>query len=178
MKTKGVRKKNQFQVVITTTDQKIDEILKNITMWTTSCELPERGQEFTEMKYQGYPFQVPTTMTMGQELTMTIKSDGKGELRRACLAWQAKISNPAISDGSIGEGDKKIPSDAIVRILCYDDNMEKVIETYKLIGVAVEKVGSLEFSNDEGDVAEFELALKFQWWEIEEVNEGEFTDIR
>jgi hypothetical protein len=177
MKSKGLRKQNQFQIVITTGDQAIDESLQNITMWANGVELPERAQAFQEVPYHGFPFQIPTVMTMSQEVTMTVKCDGDGELRRACLAWAGKTSNPAISDGSMGEGDKKIPSAGNIRILCYADDMETVTESYKLLGAIPMTVGALEFSNEGAEITTFELAVKFQYWELEEA-EGRFNDIR
>jgi hypothetical protein len=177
MKTKGLRKQNQFQIVITTGDADIDDTLQNITMWANNAELPERTQNFAEVFYHGYPFQQPTNMTMTQETAMTIKSDGDGEIRRACLAWEAKTSNPAITDGAMGEGDKKIPTAGNVRILCFADDMETVTEIYKLVGASVMTVGALEFSNENADIATFELTIKYQYWELEEA-QGKFNDIR
>lgn len=148
-------------------------------MWANGISLPERSQEFGDVHYHGYPFKYPTVMTMGQETTIPLKCDANGEIRRACLAWEGKISNPAITDGSMGEGNKKIPKDSNVRILCFDEDMENVVETYRLVGAAVSKVGELEFSNDSADVATFDLDLVFQYWEIEDVDSsGKFNDIR
>ena len=41
---KGVRKQNQFQVVITSGHNDIDAALENITMWASSSNLPGRQQ--------------------------------------------------------------------------------------------------------------------------------------
>lgn len=178
LKTKGIRKKNQFQIVVTTGYSDIDKALEDMTIWVNNSELPSRTQEFTEVKYQAYPFQLPTVMTMTQEHTMTVKSDSDGELRRAFLKWMSYTSNPAFSDGSVGEGDKKIPTAGNVRILLYKDDMKTVSEIYKLVGVAVQEVGALELSNEDAEIATFDIILKSQYWENEEANTGNITDIR
>lgn len=176
MKTKGLRKKNQFQIIITTGDNEIDKALENFTMWTNNAFVPHRQQQFIDVPYHGYPFKMPSIMVMEQETSLTVKCDGQGEMRRAFLAWQNKISNAAITDGSIGEGNKKIP-DGSVRILCFGDDEKTVIESYKLVGAAVSNVGPMEFSNDDAGAVTFELGLTFQYWELENTI-GKFNDIR
>ena len=40
LKERGIRKQNQFQLVITTGIAEVDESLQNITMWASTCHTP------------------------------------------------------------------------------------------------------------------------------------------
>ena len=177
LKTKGIRKTNQFQIVITSGHADIDKTFEDVSMWAAGAELPSREQVFVDVTYQAYPFKIPSKMTMTQEISFDMKCDSSGELRRAFLKWMSYISNPAISDGSSGEGDKKIPTSSNVRLLIYDDTMDEPVEIYKLIGVAPSEVGTMAMSNDDASIATFSVKLTYQYWELEDTT-GKFNDIR
>ena len=66
VKTKGIRKQNQFQVVITSGYADIDKTLENFTLWANNSKLPGRTVETAELLYQAYPFKLPTRMIMDQ----------------------------------------------------------------------------------------------------------------
>jgi hypothetical protein len=177
VKERGIRRNNQFQVVVTTGITEVDQSLEDITMWASTATLPSRKQNFVDVFYHGYPFKVPTNMEMDQTMTMTIKSDEDGEYRRAFLKWQSTVSNPAISDGSIGEGDKKINTQSNIRLVFFKDDMETVVETYRLVGCIPSSVGDMSLSNEESALATFDVELTFQYFELEEAT-GTFNEIR
>ena len=177
LKERGIRKQNQFQLVITTGVAEVDESLQNITMWASTATLPARQQEFTDVFYHGYPFKLPTKLGMDQTTTLTIKSDSDGEYRRAFLKWMSTVSNPALTDGSIMEGDKKINTSSNIRMIFFKDDMQTVAETYKLVGCTPSSVGTIDLSNESADISTFDVELTFQYFELEET-EGRFNDIR
>ena len=92
-------------------------------------------------------------------------------------AWQAKTVNPAISDGSLFEGDRNINLGSVVRIHLLG-NGGQVTEIYKLLGVKVRNVGPLSVSNTDAGVATFSVSLESIYWEIESgtVANGSFKD--
>jgi hypothetical protein len=87
------------------------------------------------------------------------------------------VSNPAISDGSIMEGEKKINTSGNIRMIFFKDDMETVSETYKLVGCVPSSVGGMTLSNESADISTFDVELTFQYFELEEA-EGAFSDIR
>lgn len=68
---------------------------------------------------------VPIKMTMEQEHTMSVLDDVNGSNRRLFLAWLAKIINPAISEGSVFEGDRGV-SKAVIRLELFDKDNKTV----------------------------------------------------
>ena len=163
------------EIQLTTGYNDIDKVFEDLTMYAQGFEVPTRTQEYVEVQFKGYPVPVPSLLKMGQDHTLTINADVDGELRRACLAWQAKISDPAISDGSVFTGDRRVNNKSVMRVLLLDNDMMTVTETYKLIGVKPQEVGPLAISNTGGDVATFTLSFKSLYWEIENSNNGAFV---
>lgn len=179
MSTNQVRTANLFELEISIPSYPdIQTIFNdlNITMYAEGFELPSRTLNFTEVAYKGYPVPIATTTTMTQEHSLTIRADMNGELRRAFLAWQAETSNPAISDGSIFEGDRRIREQDTVKLHLIGNDMRESIETYVLYGVKVAEVGALSMSNNTSPgVATFSVSLKSIYWEILESKEGKLT---
>ena len=176
MQTKGVRTQNLFQLEIITGYSDVDKVLEDFTIWAETAEVPGRQQEFADIPYQGYPFQIPTKMTMTQEHSFTVRSDAHGDIRKAFLKWMSYVSDPAISQGSILGGDKRIPVNASIRMFMMDSTMEKVLETYKLNGCGVMDVGTIAMTNADVAIATFDVNIKSQFWELQD-NVGEFKDL-
>ena len=176
MQKKGVRTQNLFQLEIITGYSDVDKSLEDFTIWAETAEVPGRQQEFAEIPYQGYPFQIPTKMTMTQDHSFTVRSDAYGDIRKAFLKWMSYVSDPAIGEGSKLGGDKRIPVTASIRMFMMDSNMEDILETYKLVGCAVMEVGTLGMTNADVAIATFDVQIKSQYWELQD-NVGEFKDL-
>lgn len=155
--TNQIRTTNMFEMTITSGYNDVDKVLANITMYGQGFSLPTRSQDFAEVAFKGYPVPVPTVMKMEQDHTITINADVDGELRRAFLAWAGKVSDPAISDGSVFTGDRRVNNKSIIRIHLLDNNMKDVSETYKMIGVKIMSVGNLQVSNTDANVSTFDV---------------------
>ena len=93
------------------------------------------------------------------------------------LKWMSTVSNPALTDGSIMEGDKKINTTSNIRMIFFKDDMKTVAEIYKLVGCTPSSVGTIDLSNESADISTFDVELTFQYFELEET-EGRFNDIR
>ena len=175
---KPVRSNNMFEMFITTGYNDIDTVFKNITMYGQGFELPTRTVNFASVSFKGYEVgnAVATNMAMGGEHNITVNADINGELRRAFLAWQGKTMNPAISEGSVFEGDRRLNNSSVVRIHLLGNDFKSISEIVKLINVKVQEVGSLSLSNVGGEVATFQVTLKSSYWEIETANDGAFKE--
>lgn len=178
MSTNQLRTSNLFELEVSTGYPEIDEVLKPITMYGENFTLPNRTQNFADVGFKGYNVPVPTTMAMEQDHTMTVRADSDGEIRRAFLAWAAKVSDPAISDGSIFAGDRRINTAGIIRIkLLSTEDASSVSEVYKLIGVKISSIGGYSVSNSEANVSTFDVQFRSIYWEIEDgtVAKGSFA---
>lgn len=174
--TNQIRTQNMFEMVATSGYNDIDKVLEDITMYGGGFTIPGRTQNFTDVSFKGFAVPVPTNMQMENEHTVTINADVNGELRRAFLAWQAKVSDPAISEGSVFAGDRRVNNKSIIRIQLLDNDMTEVAEVYKMIGVKIMTVGPLTVSNTDANVATFDVTFKSLYWEIESASNGAFTD--
>ena len=69
---------------------------------------------------------VPTRMTMEQDHTMAVLDDVNGTNRRLFIAWMGKVMNPAISEGSLFEGDRGV-SQSTIRLELFDKDNKTII---------------------------------------------------
>lgn len=177
LSTNQVRTQNMFEMFVTSGYDDVDAVLENITMYGTGFTLPNRTLEHTEIAFKGYPVPVPTVTKMEQDHSLTVNADANGEIRRAFLAWQGHCSDPAISEGSVFTGDRRVNTNGIIRIQLLDNDMMTVSETYKMIGVRIASVGGLAVSNSDSSVSTFEVGFKSIYWEIEQgsIHAGAFT---
>lgn len=176
-KNGGIRTQNLFELYVSTGYPEIDDVLGKITIYGQGFEIPARTIDYNIVGFKAYDVPIAGKFTMAQEHEFTVNADMDGEIRRAFLAWQAKTVNPAISDGSLFEGDRNINLGSVVRIHLLGNNGQ-VTEIYKLLGVKVRNVGPLSVSNTDAGVATFSVSLESIYWEIESgtVANGSFKD--
>ena len=174
-----VRTTNLFELEVTSGYSDVDDVLQYMTMHGENFTLPNRQQEFVDMYFKGYPVPVPTVMKMEQSHTITVRADSDGEVRRAFLAWAAKTADPAISDGSVFAGDRRLNTAGVIRIklLSSVDNTT-VTEVYKMVGVKIDTVSGFQVSHDNAAIATFDVSFRSIYWEIEPgtVKSGAFPD--
>lgn len=170
-----IRCTNQFQISITTGYSDLDAQMEDTLLFGQSFTVPTRTTEFSNVSFKGYSMPlVPTHMTMDQEHTMTVLDDVNGTNRRLFLAWLAKVINPAIDEGSVFEGDRRV-SQAVIRLELFDTDNKTVIQTYKFIGVNVKSVGNMQLSYEGGDAGKFEVSFNSLYWQCEDHKKGGFT---
>lgn len=174
----GIRTSNMFEMYVSTGYPDVDAVLANITMYGQNFELPTRTIEYNVLGFKAFDVPIAGKFTMAQNHSMTVNADTAGEIRRAFLAWQGKTVNPAITDGSLFEGDRRPTLGSVVRIHLLGNDMSTVAEIYKLVGVKVAEVGAMTVSNTDAGVASFPVTLESLYWEIEagSIQEGAFKD--
>lgn len=175
LQNKGIRTQNMWEVDASSGYSDVDSKLGNLTLYASEFAVPERKQEVTEIPFKGYPLLIPTKMTMGNTHSMDVRCDVNGDIRRVFLKWMNYITAANISQGSYFGGEKRIPKNSIIRMKMLAGDMETVVETYKLYGIFVEKVGDLKMSNIEAGVATFNVEFRSQYWEIESAT-GDFPE--
>lgn len=167
VRTNGIRTTNMYEIEVSSGYSDVDSLLNNITMYGQGFSLPTRTQNFADVNFKGYPIPIPTNMEMEREHQITINADLAGNIRRAFLLWEGKVTDPAITDGSLFAGDKRPPANSYVRIRLLNADMSTDAEVYRLVGVSVQNVGNLNVSNTESNVATFDVTLKSAYWEVE-----------
>lgn len=171
-----IRCTNQFQISITTGYSDLDAEMETALLFGQSFSVPQRSQEYAEVSFKGYSMPlVPTRMTMEQEHTMTVLDDVNGTNRRLFLAWMGKVMNPAISEGSLFEGQRGV-SESVVRLQLFDADNKTVIQTYKFYGVQVGSVGNTQLTYEGGDKSTFDVTFKSIYWNMEDTKKGAFID--
>lgn len=171
-----IRCTNQFQITIVTGYSDLDQEIENTLLYGQSFSVPQRSQEYAEVAFKGYSMPlVPTRMTMEQEHAMTVLDDVNGTNRRLFIAWMGKVMNPAISEGSLFEGDRGV-SQSTIRLELFDKDNKTIIQTYKFYGVQVGSVGNTSLTYDGGDKSTFDVSFKSIYWNMEETKKGAFLD--
>ena len=173
-----IRANNQYELMITSGYADVDSVMQKAAIYAQGFTLPNRTVEYSAVSFKGYEMTniVPTRITMEQEHTVTILADVNGELRRAFLAWMGKVINPAISQGSIFEGDRGIREQSTLRVLLFDETNANVIETVHFYNVRIKSVGGLTLTYEGGDKATFEVVFNSTYWEIETARKGAFKN--
>ena len=166
-----VRTQTMYEINFITGFDKIDATLQRMQIYGQNFTLPERTVNFEDVQYRAYKIPVPTTIDMGQDHSMTVYADVRGDLRRALLDWQAACIDPDIKGQSmfeanrrptkVGPGDGKVPSISI-KLLAPD--YKTPMETTWIYGTRVQKVGGLELSNMSGSVSTFTVDFKSVYW--------------
>ena len=167
-----VRTQTMYEIDFFSGIPKIDATMQRMQVYGQGFTLPERTVNFEDLQYRAYKIPVPTTIDMGQDHSVTVYADVRGDLRRACLDWQAACLNPDITGGSffesnrrptkLGPAEGQTPS-ITVKLLAPD--YQTSVETTMIYGSRVTKVGGLELSNTAGGISTFSVDFKSVYWE-------------
>ena len=167
-----VRTQTMYEIDFFSGIPKIDATMQRMQVYGQGFTLPERTVNFEDLQYRAYKIPVPTTIDMGQDHSVTVYADVRGDLRRACLDWQAACLNPDITGGSffesnrrptkLGPAEGQTPS-ITVKLLAPD--YQTSVETTMIYGSRVTKVGGLELSNTSGGISTFSVDFKSVYWE-------------
>jgi hypothetical protein len=167
-----VRTQTMYEIDFYSGFPKIDATLQRMQVYGQSFTLPDRTVNFEDLQYRAYKIPVPTTMDMGQDHSITVYADVRGDLRRAMLDWQAACLNPDITGGSffesnrrptkLGPNEGQTPS-ITIKLLAPD--YQTCIEKTVIYGTRVTKVNGLELSNTSGSISTFGVDFKCVYWE-------------
>lgn len=167
-----VRTQTMYEIDFYSGFSKIDATLQRMQVYGQSFTLPDRTVNFEDLQYRAYKIPVPTTIDMGQDHSITVYADVRGDLRRAMLDWQAACLNPDITGGSffeanrrptkLGPNEGQTPS-ITIKLLAPD--YQTAIEKTVIYGTRVTKVGGLELSNTSGGISTFSVDFKSVYWE-------------
>jgi hypothetical protein len=151
MKNTGLRLGYQFQVTVPNLD--------NIQFFATSTSLPGKTINPVEVPYFGQNFKIPSNADYGGEWSITTRVDNELSIKKALMKWMNEFSNMAKNGG----GNKKI-TEYNVYIDLLDNDLQKITDTYVLVGVFPTSMGELGLDQSAADIVELEISLNFQYW--------------
>lgn len=167
-----VRTQTMYEVIFTSGINSIDATMQRMQVYGNNFTLPDRTVNFDNLQYRAYNIPIPTTLEMGQDHSVTVYADVRGDLRRACLDWQAACLNPDIHNGSYFEANRRPtrlgPGDGVepsITINLLAPDYQTVVEQTVIYGSRVTKVGGLELSNTAGGISTFTVDFKSVYWE-------------
>lgn len=102
-----VRTQTMYEIEFSSGFSIIDQTLHRMQVYGNGFTLPDRTVNFEDLQYRAYKIPVPTTLDMGQDHSVTVYADVRGDLRRAMLDWQAACINPDITLGSYFESNRR-----------------------------------------------------------------------
>ena len=80
-----VRTQTMYEIDFFSGIPKIDATMSRMQVYGQGFTLPDRTVNFEDLQYRAYKIPVPTTIDMGQDHSVTVYADVRGDLRRACL---------------------------------------------------------------------------------------------
>ena len=167
-----VRTQHMYEVDFHSGVEDIDSRLLRMQVYGQSFSLPERTVDFESVQYRAYEIPVPTRMTMGQDHSVTVYADVRGDLRAALLDWQALCVNPAIGFDSYFESNRRptrigqgTDNEPYIDVKLLAPDFKTPLEITHIVGVRVTKVGSLELSNTGASISTFSVDFKSVYWE-------------
>jgi hypothetical protein len=172
LRTGGVALQHQYQLLIDPplgSPQNVVEAFRDVTMWAQSATVPSRTQNFADIQYLGFPFNVPSNFEMSNEISFTINTQKTMDVRHALLAWMNNISGADILGGQSGGGDKSLNELNVAgtaKIVLLDDKFEDGKFTYELVGFYPTVVGEAEVTNTAAEIVTFEATFKYQFWRV------------
>ena len=102
-----IRTQTMYEIEFSSGFDTIDKTLHRMQVYGQNFTLPDRTVNFENLQYRAYNIPVPTTLEMGQDHSVTVYADVRGDLRRALLDWQAACINPDITMGSYFESNRR-----------------------------------------------------------------------
>ncbi len=176
LSTTPPRLSHQYQVLLfppETINNKAKSILNNVSYFCTSATVPGRGLEVAELTYFGMKFSVPRIIKLENTIKLSFWTDRDSSLRNAMIDWSSVHANldrkTGIQNSNLG-GVKTIPSSSI-ELHLLNEQLDSVIEIYKLYGVFPTEVGSFEVKQEGADIVNFDVNFVYQYYTIDNKTE-------
>ena len=167
-----IRTQTMYEIEFSSGFDTIDKTLHRMQVYGQNFTLPDRTVNFENLQYRAYNIPVPTTLEMGQDHSVTVYADVRGDLRRALLDWQAACINPDITMGSYFESNRRPTrlghggdSEPYILVHLLAPDYYSHVESTLIHGSRVMKVGGLELSNTSGSISTFTVDFKSVYWE-------------
>lgn len=131
-------------------------------VYIKTAVLPSRTIYNNQVPYMGLNFNVPGTVQYEGSNAWAVKfhADQKGLIRRQLELWQEEVFRDETSTGDLSvRGVNRL-----IQLDLVDDQLA-VLNSYKLMGVHVLKIGDIGYDiQGTGKTQEFDVTLAYQFW--------------
>lgn len=135
-------------------------------VYITTKKLPDRAIANQQAIYHGLKFNMPGTVDYkGSEAwTVRFRNDKEGIIRRKLENWQINtIFNDETTTGDLSLRGR----DKVIQLNLIDES-QNVLQTYKLYGVYLVSLGTVDYdAAGDGKPTEFEATLAYSFWRHE-----------
>lgn len=176
LSTTPPRLSHQYQVLLFPPEElngKAKSILNNVSYFCTSTNVPGRGIETADLTYFGMKFSIPRIIKLENSIRLSFWVDRDSMLRNALIDWSTVHVNldrkTGIQNSNLG-GIKTIPASSI-ELHLLNEQLNAVIEIYKLYGVFPTEIGNLELKQEGADILTFETTFVYQYYTIDNKTE-------
>ena len=141
----------------------VDKQFEDLTLYADGFKLPSRTIKYSNMYFKGVTIPVPTNPEFDNTTSFNMWADIGGKAHAALRTWQDMVIDMDFQGGSYVGGTRQLNASSTLRLNLLDKDMQTTIETVTLIGVTVEKVGSMNFVQNSGEICKFEVSFKYAW---------------
>lgn len=135
-------------------------------VYITTATLPDRTVQNQVVPYMGLDFNVPGTVkyTGSNNWAVTFRNDKNGIIRQKFEDWQiGKVFDDETSTGDLSPRG----IDKVIQLNLIDDKL-KIVNTYKLYGVYVVSLGTVNYNTaGTGTPLTFNATLAYHYWRHE-----------
>lgn len=161
--TNDPRTTNMWSVELHSGIDVVDKQFEDLTLYAQGFTLPSRAMKYSNIYFKGVPIPVPITPDFEQEVSFKMWADVGGKAHAALRTWQDIIIDMDFQGGSYVGGSRQLNASSTIRLQLLDKDMQTVVETVTLIGATINKVGSITFQQQGGDICQFDVSFKYAW---------------
>lgn len=140
-----------------------DTLNEDDFVYITTTQLPSRDITNQQVTYMGLDFNVPGTAKYpgSNGWNVTFRNDKGGLIRKKLEDWQIN----QVFDDSTSTGNLSLRGpDALIQLNLVDDKLN-VLNTYKLFGAYILKLGTVDYNvAGTGTPLTFQAQLAYQYW--------------
>ena len=161
------RTTNMWSVELNSGIELVDKFFQDFTMYARDFKMPKIGLDYKDIWVHGVPIPVPCNPDLTQDMSVQMYADIEGGVQQSLRSWMTQIIDLDFEGGSYLGGTRSINKSSTMRLQLLDTDMETVTETCTLIGVTIKSIGEISFVQTAGDIATFNMDIKYVWPQYE-----------
>lgn len=165
--TNDPRTTNMWSVELHSGIDVVDKQFEDLTLYAQGFKLPSRNIKYSNIYFKGVGIPVPINPEFEQDVSFKMWADVGGKAHAALRTWQDIVIDMDFQGGSYVGGTRQLNAASTIRLQLLDKDMQTVVETVTLIGATINKVGSIAFQQQGGEICQFDVSFKYAWPEFE-----------
>lgn len=137
------------------------DVVNNITYYVQSSKIPAVDISSAKVNYFAAGFEIPGVVKYPDSWDVEVLLDQDLTQYKRLQSWMEAMSSFEMSQG----GSKTIPH-VVAHVNLLDSTMQRVVKTYVMEGVWIQKLGDVEFKYEEGSstIAKCTCTFTMQYW--------------